>query len=95
VLKYQAFQRHKTYQDFHDIFDGDLEKSHNLIKGWLRGIYDDTSIPVIKIISQNAFIRLFLYDNLKSLAPIPESISIVGVFQDELELFKKSWHTVP
>ena len=43
-------QRNKPYQDLHDILDGNLVKSQYLVKGRLRGIYGDTSIPVIGII---------------------------------------------
>jgi hypothetical protein len=58
------------------------------IKRRLSGVYSDSSIPVICIIGNDAIVRLLFYDDLKSPAPRPACIGIVGVFEDELEPFK-------
>jgi hypothetical protein len=58
------------------------------VKRWLSGVYGDSSIPVICIIGNTAIVRLLFYDDLKSPAPRPACIGIVGVFEDELEPFK-------
>ena len=59
------------------------------IKRPLSGVYGNLSVPVIRIIGNDAIVGLFFDIYHKPTTPIPESIGIMRVLQDNTELIKQ------